>query len=280
MIRAQSPLAGFGDGPDSAAYGRIFVAATTQALPNVAMGRLGDGFRGFVRGRKVAGHSIARVRTSGAIANASATRGKAAGLEGWCKLVWQIAGSSRFEDADRAFCLKPGALAILPMSADYQCQLEKGFDGLVMVFNPAVRKEWARIARDHMLRPIEPSGAIIAARAGIASMLRHATGESTDNLACDAALDLVFRAIAHTQAPPAARLRRAAALVEQRLADSGYGPVELARDLGVSRRSLYEMFAQAGSTPASFIREIRLDHARRDILHAPAIGEPDANRLG
>jgi AraC family transcriptional regulator, positive regulator of tynA and feaB len=57
-------------------------------------------------------------------------------------------------------------------------------------------------------------------------------------------------------------------LVAQHLPDSGYGPVELAQDLGVSRRSLYEIFSGAGSTPATFIRQIRLDHARRDIICA------------
>jgi AraC family transcriptional regulator, positive regulator of tynA and feaB len=269
MIRDRFSFAGLGNGVvDSARYEQILLAATAQALPNIEMGRLADGFRGSVRGRKVAGHSIARVRTSDVTLDASATRGKAAGLEGWCKLVWQIAGSARFEDADGAFRLKPGALAILPMSADYQCQLEEGCDGLMMVFNPAVRKEWARIALDHMWRPIEPSGAIAAAGAGVASMLRHATGDSTDNLACDAVLDLVLRAITHNQTSSTARLRRAAVLVEQRLADSGYGPVALARDLGISRRSLYEIFARAGSTPANFIRQIRLDHAKRDILYA------------
>jgi AraC-like DNA-binding protein len=269
MIRDRFSFTGLGNGVvNSASYEQVFVAATAQALPNIAVGQLADGFRGSVRARRVAGHSIARVRSSGVILNASATRGRGAGLEGWCKLVWQIAGSARFEDADRAFRLEPGALAILPMSADYQCRLEERSDGLMMIFNPTLRKEWARITRDHMRRPIESSGAIAAAGAGVASMLRHATGDSTDNLACDAALDLVLRAITHNQTPSTARLRRATALVEQRLADNGYGPVELARDLGVSRRSLYEMFTHAGSTPANFIRQIRLDYARRDILHA------------
>jgi AraC-like DNA-binding protein len=268
MSRDRLSFAGLGKGiGDSAACGQVFVTAAAQALPNIAVGQLADGFQGSVRGRRVAGHAIARVRTSGVVLDASTTKGRAAGMEGWCKLVWQLAGRTGFEDADCAFRLEAGQLAILPMSADYRCQLEEGCDGLIMVFNPAVRKEWARITHDHMRRPIGPSRAIAAAGAGVASMLRHATGDCTDNLACDAALDLVLRAITHNQTPITARLRRAAALVEQRLADSGYGPVELARDLGVSRRSLYEIFVYAGSTPANFIRNIRLDHARHDILY-------------
>lgn len=254
--------------PDSAEREQIFLAATARAFPNIAVGRLAPGFRGSVRGRTVAGHPIARVRTSGCVVDASAARGKAAGLEGWFKLVWQISSGSRVEDADGAFRLEAGELAILPMSADYQFQMDRDFDGLMIVFNPAPRTEWIQIVHDHMRRPFKPRGAIAAAGAGVASLVRHANGEPTDILAIDAALDLVFRTITQDQTPSTARLRRAAALVEQRLDDRGYGPGELARDLGVSRRSLYEVFARAGLTPAGYIRQIRLGHAQRDILRA------------
>jgi AraC-like DNA-binding protein len=256
------------DAVNSAGQEQVMVAAAAKILPNIVVSSVAPGFRGSVQGRRVAGYPLARVRTAGVVVDASATRGRAAGLEGWCKMVWQIGGAARFEDADGMFRLNPGAFAILPLSADYRLEMEEGFDSLMMVFNPAIRKDWARIAHDHMRRPIEPSCAIAAAGAGIASMLRHATGESTDILACNAAIDLVFHTITHNQTPCAGYLRRATALVEQRLADSDYGPTELARDLGVSRRSLYEIFERASSTPAGFIREIRLDHAKRDILRA------------
>jgi AraC family transcriptional regulator, positive regulator of tynA and feaB len=253
---------------DSFQHKRRFLEATALSFPNVVVGRLAHSFRGAARGLTVAGKTIARVRTSSVTINASASRGKVAGLDGWCKLMWQIGGGARFEDAYGRFRLEKGALAILPMSSDYQLENEESSDQLMMVFNPADRKEWAQIAHDHVRQPIEPSSAIAAAAAVVASMMRHATGQATDMLACDAALDLIFRTISHNQAPCEAYLRKAAALVAQRLPDGGYGPVELARDLGVSRRSLYEVFSRAGSTPATFIRQIRLEHAKQDIIQA------------
>src|SRR4029077_18841169 len=49
-------------------------------------------------------------------------------------------------------------------------------------------------------------------------------------------------------------------------ADSTYGPERLARDMGMSRRSLYMRLASFGTTPGGLIRRTRLDHAREDIL--------------
>jgi hypothetical protein len=63
--------------------------------------------------------------------------------------------------------LEKGALAILPMSSDYQLKIEESSDQLMMVFNPSDRREWAQIAQDHMRQPIEPSSAIAAAAAGV-----------------------------------------------------------------------------------------------------------------
>ncbi|MNG01539.1 Transcriptional activator NphR [compost metagenome] len=34
----------------------------------------------------------------------------------------------------------------------------------------------------------------------------------------------------------------------------------------MSRRSLYEAFRHYGTTPADFIKQVRLEHARRDVL--------------
>jgi transcriptional regulator GlxA family with amidase domain len=61
-------------------------------------------------------------------------------------------------------------------------------------------------------------------------------------------------------------LARAALHVRRNLADSTYGPERLARDMGLSRRSLYLRLAAFGTTPGGLIRRTRLDRVRQDIL--------------
>ena len=61
-------------------------------------------------------------------------------------------------------------------------------------------------------------------------------------------------------------LARAALHVLRNSADSTYGPERLARDMAMSRRSLYMRLASFGTTPGGLIRLTRLDRAREDIL--------------
>jgi transcriptional regulator GlxA family with amidase domain len=61
-------------------------------------------------------------------------------------------------------------------------------------------------------------------------------------------------------------LARAALHVLRNSADSTYGPERLARDMGMSRRSLYMRLATFGTTPGGLIRRTRLDRVREDIL--------------
>jgi transcriptional regulator GlxA family with amidase domain len=55
-------------------------------------------------------------------------------------------------------------------------------------------------------------------------------------------------------------------MVGQHINDEDYGPDRLARDLGLSRRSLYNAFGRIGLTPALFIKRERLDRAKADLL--------------
>src|SRR5262249_20766946 len=61
-------------------------------------------------------------------------------------------------------------------------------------------------------------------------------------------------------------LARAAAHALRHSTDSTYGAERLARDMGMSRRSLYMRLAALGTTPRSLIRPTRLARAREEIL--------------
>lgn len=61
--------------------------------------------------------------------------------------------------------------------------------------------------------------------------------------------------------------RRAAALVNERLAEPGFSSSAIADELDVSARYLQRVFAEAGTTPAQFLLACRLDAAAERLRH-------------
>lgn len=247
-----------------------FLAESERSFPNIVVDRLDARFRGSIQSRNVAGHPIARLTTSGLTANASRRKGVAAGFHGWAKLVWQVSGSSTFEGDDAAFELTQGDAVVLPMCEPYQLHMKKDYDGIMMIFDPSQKAGWPNL-KQGFVKPISGNAAVAAAGAAMASMLSNAVGDATDRLAVDFALDMILRCMVTLDTDSAevlntTRLRRAASLIEQNLANPEYTPSEIAKDLGVSRRTLYQEFAAAGISPAKLAKRMRLDQARRDIL--------------
>ncbi|MFH9862075.1 helix-turn-helix domain-containing protein [Streptomyces sp. NPDC017202] len=95
--------------------------------------------------------------------------------------------------------------------------------------------------------------------------------------------DLVAAAFAHAldadpSLPPESRHRtlalRVKAFVRRHLADPGLTPATIAAAHHISRSHLYRLFRAEGLTVASYIRDQRLEHARRDLLDPARSTEP------
>src|SRR5262249_43292556 len=116
----------------------------------------------------------------------------------------------------------------------------------------------------------------IGRRAGIVTAgvggraLLSAPEDGTGEVAARTMIDLALRSTRQPDREDGARrsplLARAALHVLRNSTDSTYGPDRLARDMGMSRRSLYMRLATFGTTPGGLIRRTRLDRAREDIL--------------
>jgi transcriptional regulator GlxA family with amidase domain len=87
-----------------------------------------------------------------------------------------------------------------------------------------------------------------------------------------ALLSLGAQAAPSPEGPLPALMLRARLMIAQNIADQDYGPRQLARDLGLSRRSLYNSFDRIGLKPADFIKRQRLERARDEILGQPNVG--------
>jgi AraC-like DNA-binding protein len=116
--------------------------------------------------------------------------------------------------------------------------------------------------------PIARQAGIMTAAGGVRALL-SAPEDRTGEFAARTMIDL---ALLSTRQPDRDAPRRSPLLARATLhvlrnsADSTYGPERLARDMAMSRRSLYMRLAAFGTTPGGLIRRTQLDRAREDIL--------------
>lgn len=249
----------------------LFLAESAKCFPNIIVDPLSLAFRGSIQSREIAGYPITRLQTSGLSVVASPKKGVAAGLDGWMKLVWQFSGSSHFESDDVSFELKTGEATIMPMSEQYRLRMSNDYDGLMLVFDPSAREGWPDLLQSSNRLPVASNAAASAAGAALASILRYSVGDGSDKLAIDFALDALFRGLVdfsggYSYLSRYPRLNRAVLSIEQNLGNLNFSPSDLAKAVGVSRRSLYQEFARVGLSPGSLIKRMRLDRAKRDIL--------------
>jgi AraC-like DNA-binding protein len=252
------------------------IARATGIFPNLAIELADDRADRSLDARMVADHPITHLVSPATTVDASGKLAARSGLARHVKLVWQLSGAMVYEDAHRSFVVSAGELIVLPMSQTYRLAMNAQYEGLVLVFDPATVPAWGGAAGRACGRAIGANAALAAAAAGASALLRHADGGPADRLAVQSVIDLVLASIVAREADDrplalhSSGLRRACLLVGHHIADEAYGPDQLARDLGLSRRSLYNRFARLGLTPAGFIRRQRLEHARHEILRDQA----------
>ncbi len=245
-------------------------AKATQAFPYISF-KLGDGdgYRSLAT-RMVADHPITHLIMPNTTADVYSKRAAAHGLQNQFKLIWQLSGTQRIEDAQKSLRLSPGEMMIVPVTRTYSVETEENSEFLLLFFDPTVFPAWQEIVRRKMSKVVGASGAVAAAAAAAGALLRHASSGRADAFAVRSIIDLALSSFdmdedeEQPRLPPS--LHRASHLVQRNIADPTYGPDALAKDLGVSRRSLYSAFGRLGLSPASFIKRQRLDHARNEIL--------------
>lgn len=245
------------------------IEQANSAFPNLEV-ELGDEqVNRSIIARRIGRYAVVHLKTPATAVELIGRRAVDAGLGNHLKLMWQLAGRMRFESSGRKFDMAPGDLVITSMGEDYRLEMFEGHEALILIFDPADDPKWPELARDALTTPIAQQAGIMTAAGGVRALLsapEDRTGEFAARMMIDLALLSTRQPDHEDSSRKSPLLARAALHVLRHSTDSTYGPERLARDMGMSRRSLYMRLAAFGTTPGELIRRIRLDRARADIL--------------
>ncbi|WP_315766482.1 AraC family transcriptional regulator [Bradyrhizobium sp. SZCCHNR2009] len=249
------------------AFPNILFDAPPRSIVEIAYSRIGA-------------HQITYIRSGKWTGETSAAQSDALGFGESIKLVWLLSGCMAIEDRDRRVAIKAGEALLARHSSDCLLAGSDDYESLVLRLHPSADPAWRDLveAGGQELR-IGCSSAAAAAHAGFMALLRQTNHDSTSELAVQSLFELVTRSanrgiVKPVSDPVAPSLYRARELIRQNIADPRYTPERLAHDLGLSRRSLYNRFADNGVTPAAFIRMVRLAQARQEIENDPSGATP------
>jgi len=238
-------------------------------FPNLAV-ELGDEqINRTIISRQIGRYAVAHLKAPAVSVELIGHRAAALGLGNHLKLMWQLAGRMRYEGSSSKFDIVPGELVVTSLAEDYRLEMLEGHEALILIFDPADDAKWPELARDALATPIARQAAIMTAAGGVRALL-SAADDRTGELAARTMIDLALLSTRQPDRDDDSRrsplLARAALHVLRNSTDSTYGAERLARDMGMSRRSLYMRLAALGTTPGGLIRRSRLDRAREDIL--------------
>ncbi|MCI1838832.1 MULTISPECIES: helix-turn-helix domain-containing protein [Achromobacter] len=219
---------------------------------------------------------ICEMRTGAQRVRRTKTLAERAEASGY-KVTLQLDGRSEIRQAARTALLMPGEWGIYDTTRPYEVDVDDNAHFLVMQVPGKQSEAWLPAMRNAVARSF-------SARHGCGRMamdlLRVALSEHahlSDSAARDAAnavmqmmgLDISERAGGGGPQDPAelrqAQLRRVQQYLIENLHDPELSPATAAVALRVSRRYLYNLFAQAATTPADFILGARLERCR-DML--------------
>ncbi|MFD1951571.1 AraC family transcriptional regulator [Sphingomonas arantia] len=243
------------------------------AFPYVDVRLLDDRPDRALSARRLGDFGIALLRTPASVAEVSAHRSANAGGGDQLKLIWQLRGRTRYEDVNRVIDLSPGDLVVTAGARDHRLDMAEGHEALVLAFNPLAEPEWPMLIGEALETRTGANAGLETAAAGLQALLGAGGNDGSGELAARAMVDLALRSVRQSHdtqdasEPPF--LGRASLSVLRNVGDRGFGPDRLARELGMSRRTLYSRLLQFGITPAGLIKRVRLDRVRSDILREP-----------
>jgi AraC-like DNA-binding protein len=254
-----------------------WVDAIRYQIPSLEMSRSSTApFRGALQLRSCGSASVAVIATDESCITRTPAQARAADT-GLFKIMWQLKGTGEVEQQGMTGRLGPGCLTVTDTMRPYRMSFSDHSQLLVLYLAWGVHPEWRGVVDRNLGCTF---AADVATRSALAALLTvvRATPDTAGQCVIDAVSDMLLMSISSRRCTESKdvmrqqhRLREARQYVLRNLEDPQLCVERLAEALGVSRRSLYSIFQPLGTTPAEFIRSMRLerckaaltDHAQR-----------------
>lgn len=233
-----------------------------------------DQFPAFIRQGRFDGFRIVHLTAArGGVIGKRSTREIAKDSEALYNLIYVAAGSQSLEIGGRALTVVAGSFALWDST---QPMTFNTGEGLRQITFSVPRKR----LDDALPRAGDFCGHVMHARSGIGKLfiehllaLEASFGELSNAEARDvleATTEMLIATLNAKVELPQRRcretFRHVVADICRQLDDPSLTPGRLARTNGISERQLYRLFAEAGTTPASWIRKRRLEQCRRELV--------------
>lgn len=186
---------------------------------------------------------------------------------GWI-VSWQLAGVSRIEVGRRMIELHPGCWMISDLLEPTSIRSSDHARLLGLTIPRPERPAWNGAAAALRSRRLKADGPVKAVAAHLLALLRAGVDldETSQHIVREAVLGLLERAMLdELRAMPATSVRHAMPSLQDvqrwiagHLQEADLSAKTVARAFGISRRTLYNLFATEGTTPRFYILEVRL----------------------
>jgi len=191
---------------------------------------------------------------------------------GLVKILWLLEGRGRIEQGPHRSTLDAGSWTICDPGREYAIELDKGANLLLILMPRAQCPGWVSAMNLLSARALPAGGPAHIVSVALVAMLRDVARLDAESeaalhesvvLLVERALDLALESHGLQAAPERSlQLAQVQTYILQHLSDHTLTVDKLATVFGVSRRSLYNVFAPGELTPHAFIRSARLDRAR------------------
>jgi AraC-like DNA-binding protein len=252
------------------------VTSTFVPLRSDPIGQ-GVGFRGALSTRRFGKVRVSRVRaTPHAVWRSE--RELADGLTNEVKISFVMAGTAAIEQNEVRSLMRAGDAALYDCDHRYRLTMDQPFDQLVLQLDRRELEDLVTVPAGRLVT-FQPQNMFMQCLRSVArdlsdldeSVAADATAGETILLG-EKMLEFLALAISGSTAcrvaggPTRRQLYvRAVQHIRRHIGDPALSPAAVARDVGLSRASLYQLFAGEGQTVAQFIIAERLELARREL---------------
>ncbi|SDU97304.1 transcriptional regulator FeaR [Pseudomonas sihuiensis] len=233
---------------------------------------LGEGFSGSIREHQTGALRLSFVD----ITQARLFRSSKEIAQSDCKhfyLVSQLAGRAGMEQAGNCVEMQPGDITLIDSSVPNNFLYEDSSRQISLILPRHLLEQSRRFTEVHCAQRI-PASAPMAAMANrliLESTQQGALSVSESEATLEALVSLLRPVLCASDSVPDAHerlFRKTLRFIDEHICSEELCPEAIAREVGVSMRGLYRMFAKKGLVVAQYIKNRRLDFCAETLRQA------------